>query len=121
MGTDTSGFTPGVYLYPIRIPVSEKEIIKSILSDRRNDVPTLWKQFIENNDEIKINSYQNGFMMGALSSQRNDIPESWKQLIDTMDRIKKDAGVEVTDLGDSTIQLKDNSGFMIVRQKYDWE
>lgn len=121
MGAKPVGFTPGVYLYPIRIPVSEREIILNTLSGRKNAIPTLWKQLIENGDEIKINSFQNGFMLGALSSQRNAVPESWKLLIDTVDKIRKDAGVEVIDLGDNTIQLKDSSGVTMVRQKYDWE
>jgi len=36
-------------------------------------------------------------------------------------KIKKDGGVEVTDLGDNMVQLKDNSGFSITRHKYEWE
>lgn len=108
-------------LYPIHIPFHERETIKSILLDRKDRIPSLWKQFTDKNNEICINSFQNGFMIGALFSQRNTVPECWKQLIDIANKIKKDAGVEVTDLGNNIVQLKDTSGFTIVREKHDWE
>lgn len=93
-------------LYPIQIPFHEQEIIKRI--------PSLWKQFTDKNNEMYVTSYVNGFMIGMLYSQRNTVPECWKQLIDIMNKIKKDAGVEVTDLGNNTVQLTDTSGFTIV-------
>ncbi len=108
-------------LYPIHIPFHEREIIKSILFDRKDRIPSLLKQFTDKNNEMYLTSFENGFMIGAVSSQRNTIPECWKQLIDIMNKIKKDAGVEVTDLGNNMVQLKDASGFTIVREKYDWE
>lgn len=108
-------------LYPIHIPFHEQEIIKSILFDRRVKIPSLWKQFTDKNNEMYMTPYVNGFMIGALFSQRNTVPECWKQLIDIANKIKKDAGVEVTDLGNNMVQLKDTSGFTIVREKYDWE
>ncbi len=108
-------------LYPIQIPSQEWEIIKSILFDRKDDVPSLWKKITDKNNEMYITSHENGFMIGMLSSQRNTVPECWKQLIDVMNLIKKDAGVEMTDLGNNMVQLKDSSGFTIVRQKHEWE
>jgi len=110
-------------LYPIQIPFHEQEILKSILFDRKDRIPSLWKQFSDNkkNNEIYMTSFENGFMIGALSSQRNTVPECWIQLIDIMNKIKKDAGVEVTDIGNNMVQLKDSSGFAIVRQKHEWE
>lgn len=108
-------------LYPIQIPSQEREIIKSILFDRKDDVPYLWKKITDKNNEMYITSHENGFMIGMLASQRNTVPECWKQLIDVMNKIKKDAGVEVTELGNNTVQLKDSSGFTIVRQKHEWE
>ncbi len=108
-------------LYSVQIPFREQEIIKSILFDRKDRIPSLWKQFTDKKNEIYMTSFENGFMIGALSSQRSTIPECWKQLIDNMNKIKKDAGVEVTNLGNNTIQLKESSGFTIVRQKYEWE
>ena len=108
-------------LYPIQIPFHEQEIIKSTLFDRKDSIPSLWKQLTDKNNEIYMTSFENGFMIGALSGQRNTVPECWKQLIDIMNKIKKDAGVEVTDLGNNTVELKDSSGFTIVRQKHEWE
>jgi hypothetical protein len=108
-------------LYPIQIPFNEREIIKGILSDRKDEISSLWKQFTDKNNEISINSYQNGFMIGVLSGHRKTLPEFWKQLIDVYNKIRKDAGVEVTDLGNNMVELKDSSGFAITRQKYEWE
>lgn len=120
-------------LYPIQIPFQEWEIIKGILSDRMDEIikgilferkdgiSSIMKQFADKNNEIYLTSFQNGLMMGVLSSQRNTVPECWKQLIDISNIIRKDGGVEVTDLGNDMIQLKDSSGFSITRQKYEWE
>jgi len=108
-------------LYPIQIPFNEREIIKGILFDRRDEISSLWKQFTDKNNEIYITVFQNGFIIGALASQRNTVPECWKQLIDTMNKIKQDAGVEETDLGNNMVKLKDSSGFAIIRQKHEWE
>lgn len=108
-------------LYPIHIPSYEREIIKSIFSGRKNEVPNLWKKITDKNNEIRLTIRENGFMIGALSGQRNTVPECWKQLIDVMNKIKKDAGVEETDLGNGIVQIKDRSGAVIVRPKLDWE
>lgn len=108
-------------LYPIQIPFHEQEILKSILFDRKDDVPSLWKKITDKNNEMYMTSFENGFMIAVLADQRNTVPECWKQLIDSMNKIKKDAGVEVTDIGNNTVELKDSSGFTIVRQKHEWE
>ena len=108
-------------LYPIHIPIQEQEIIKRILFDRKDRLPSIWKQFTDKNNEIYLTSFENGFIIGAVSSQRDTVPECWKQLIDVMNKIKKDAGVEVTELGNNMVELKDSSGFTIVRQKHEWE
>lgn len=108
-------------LYPIQIPVQEREIIKRLLFDRKDDVPSLWKKITDKNNEIYMTSRENGFMIGVLTSQRNTVPECWKQLIDVYNKIKNDAGVEVTELGNNMVQLKNGSGFKIVRQKHEWE
>ncbi len=71
-------------LYPIHIPFHEQEIIKSILFDRKDRMPSLWKQFTDKNNKMYITSFENGFMIGALASKRNTVPECWKQLIDIM-------------------------------------
>lgn len=112
---------PTEMLYPIHIPVQEQEIITGILFDRKGRMPALLKKFTEKNNEISLTSFENGFLIGALTSQRDAVPECWKQLIDVMNKIKKDAGVEVTELGNNMVELKDSSGFTIVRQKLDWE
>uniref|UniRef100_A0A6H2A0J3 Uncharacterized protein n=1 Tax=viral metagenome TaxID=1070528 RepID=A0A6H2A0J3_9ZZZZ len=108
-------------LYPIKIPSQEREIVKSILFDRKNRIPSLWKQLTDKNNEMHLTSHENGFMIGALADQRNTVPECWKQLIEVMNKIKKNAGVEETELGTNMVQLKDSSGFTIVRQKHEWE
>lgn len=88
-------------LYPIRIPVQEREIIIRIFSDRMYDRPALWKKITDKNNEIYLTSLENGFMIGKLTSQRNTVPECWKQLIDVYNNIRKEAGVEETDLGNN--------------------
>lgn len=108
-------------VYPIKIPVQEREIIKGILLDRKDEIPSIWKQFADKNNEIYLTSFQNGFMIGVLSGHRNTVPVCWKELIGVLNKIKKDGGVEVTDLGNNMVQLKDSSGFSITRQKYEWE
>ncbi len=108
-------------LYPVRIPAKEREIIIRILSDRMYDMPALWKKITDKNNEMYITSHENGFMIGMLSEQRNTVPECWKQLIDVYNKIRKEAGVEETDLENNMVQLTDRSGFVIVRQKHDWE
>jgi len=107
-------------LYMIQIPFHEQEIVKCILSDRKDRIPSLWKQFTENN-VIYMTAFEAGYITGVLSSQRNTIPECWRQLIDITDKIRKDAGVEVIDLGNNMVQLRDKFGNTIIRQKYDWE
>jgi hypothetical protein len=69
-------------LYLIRIPSGELELIKRFLSNRRGEIPNLWKQLTAKPGEMYLNSYQNGFMTGALYSIRYKVPECWKQLID---------------------------------------
>jgi len=108
-------------LYLIHIPFQEREIIKRILFERKDRIPSIWKQFTDKNNEMYLTSFENGFIIGAVSSQRDAVPECWKQLIDIMNKIKKDAGVEVTELGNNMVELKDSSGFTIVRQKQEWE
>lgn len=108
-------------LYQIQIPVQERKIIERIFSDRMYDVPALWKKITDEKNEMYITPHENGVMIGALTSQRNTVPECWKQLIDILNNLKKEAGVEVTDLGNNMVQLTDKSGFTIIRQKYEWE
>lgn len=107
--------------YLIRIPSHEREMIESILSSRKCRIPSVWKQLTENNNEIYLSIFENGFVIGALSGQRSAVPVTWKQLIDIMNQIKKDAGVEETDMGNGMVQLKDRSGWTAIRQKLDWE
>ncbi len=98
--------------YTIQIPLHEREIVKSILNNRKCRIPSLWKQLTENNNEIRLSIFENGFMIGALSGQRNTVPECWKQLIDVMKKVKKDAGVEETDLGKRKLKGRESCVFI---------
>lgn len=114
--------------YPINMCKSEREIIREIMSDWRRDIPYVWKQFtdkdsssLKHDDIIYMNAYEQGFIVSCVASQRSRIPDVWKQLIDSVLKFREDAGVVTTDLGNNTIQLIDNEGIKIVRQKYEWE
>lgn len=119
---------PGLKKYQIRVCASEREIIREIISDRRCDIPHIWKQLTDeersdfgSGDIIYMNAYEQGFIVSCVASQRSRIPDVWKQLIDSVLKFREDAGVVTTDLGNNTIQLIDNEGIKIVRQKYEWE
>lgn len=55
------------------------------------------------------------------SEDRHKIPEVWKQLMDLRNKFLKDAGVEITDLGEGYIRMKDKNGTTVIREKYEWE
>ena len=64
------------------------------------------------------------FEQGIVTSFHKDrykIPEIWKQLMDFRDKFHLEAGVEITDLGDRIIKLKDKYGAELIREKYEWE
>lgn len=111
--------------YPIHTFASEREIICDIISDRKYDVWSVWKQLIdkkrENYDLICMDAFEQGVLMSLISNRKGEIPEIWKQLINLMNKFREDAGTEIIDLGNNMIQLKDDEGIIITREKYEWE
>jgi hypothetical protein len=109
-------------MYKIEMPIDEQDIIKGILSNRTDEISiSICNRIAMKITTWAISSFENGFLMGVLSSQRDIIPETWKQLIDIINQIRKDGGVEITDVVNNMVELKDVHGFAIIRQKYDWE
>jgi hypothetical protein len=118
----------GVTRYPINMDMSEREVVRETIFDRRSDISSVWTQLtnktgsdLENTDAIYMSAYEQGFVVSCIAGQRERIPGVWKRLIDSILKFREDAGVVTTDLGNNTIQLIDNEGIKIVRQKYDWE
>lgn len=118
----------GITRYPINMDVSEREVVREIIYDQRHDILYVWTQLTDktgsdlgNVDAIYMNAYEQGFVVSCIAEQRDRIPGVWKRLIDSILKFREEAGVVTTDLGNSTIQLVDNEGIKIVRQKYDWE
>lgn len=109
--------------YPIKMTFAEQEIIKNIISGQKHKIPDIWKQLVHKIEieTIYMDSFEQGFVMATIADQRDKVPEVWKQLYDLMTKFRKDAGVEITDLGNNLIQLKDDKGVVVTRKKYDWE
>jgi hypothetical protein len=111
--------------YPIHMCASERNALCEIISDRRNDFPNVWKQLMDEQSSdsyiIFINAYEQGFVVSSIAKQRSRMPDIWKQLMELISKFRKDAGVEIIDLGNNMIQLIDDEGVSIVRQKFEWE
>lgn len=63
-----------------------------------------------------MNSFEQGFLMSV-----EKIPGAWKQLVNMMNKFREDSGVKMTELGNGLVQLKDDFGVTMVREKYEWE
>lgn len=111
----------GLHKYPINIDSAERDIIIDLIKDRKYTIPAVWQQLLDKKDIINMTSFEQGFLMSVVTDQREKIPGTWKQLVDMMNRFRKDAGVKITELGNGLIQLKDDYGIAIVREKYAWE
>ena len=118
----------GLKRYPISMCVSEREALCAIISDRRHDFPNVWKQLMDRQNQdsesgyiILLNAYEQGFVVSSVAKQRNAMPDIWKQLMGLISKFRKDAGVEIIDIGNNMIQLTDDEGISIVRQKFEWE
>ena len=57
----------------------------------------------------------------SLISEKQKVPRTWRQLVDMMNKFREDAGVKITELGNGLVQLKDDFGISIVREKFEWE
>jgi hypothetical protein len=107
--------------YPINIDSHEQGIIINLIKDRKNRIPHVWQQLLDKKDPVMINAFEQGFLMGIMTDQREKIPGAWRQLVDLVNKFREDAGVKITELGNGLIQLKDDFGNTIVREKYEWE
>ena len=116
----------GLKRYPIDTCASERNALCEIISDRRNDFPNVWKQLMDEKSSeseciILLNAYEQGFVVSSIAKQRNEIPDIWKQLMELISKFREDAGVKTIDLGNNTIELIDDEGISVVRQKFEWE
>jgi hypothetical protein len=107
--------------YPINIDSHEQDIIIDIIRDQKNKIPYVWQQLLDKKDPVMINAFEQGVLMGVVVGQREKIPGTWKRLVDLVNKFRKDSGVKITELGNGLIQLKDDFGTTIVREKYEWE
>ena len=107
--------------FPIYIDSHEHDIIINIIKDRKQEIPYIWKQLLDKKCPVFMNSFEQGFLMSVVGDQKEKIPGAWKQLVSMMNKFRDDAGVKITELGNGLIQLKDDFGVTIVREKYQWE
>jgi hypothetical protein len=107
--------------YPIRIDSHERHIIIDIIKDQKHKISYVWQQLLDKKDPIMMSAFEQGILMGITVNKRKKIPETWKQLVGMMNKFRENAGVKITELGNNLIQLKDDFGTTIVREKYEWE
>lgn len=107
--------------YPINIDSHEQDIIIDLIKDRKHKISAVWQQLLDKKYPIMMNSFEQGFLVSIVAGQREKIPGTWKQLIGMMNKLREDSGVKITELGNDLIQLKDDFGTTMVREKYEWE
>ena len=113
--------TEGLEKYPINIISSERDIIIDLVTDRKDSIPVVWQQLLDKKDIVMMNSFEQGFLMSRIADEKQEVPGIWKQLVEMMNKFREDAGVKITELGNGLIQLKDDLGISLVREKYEWE
>lgn len=111
----------GLQKYPISIYSHEQDIIIDLIKDRKHEIPAIWQQLLDKKCPVLMNSFEQGFLMSVVADQREKIPRAWKQLIDMINKFREDSGVRIIELGNGLIQLKDDFGTTVVREKYEWE
>ena len=107
--------------YPINIDSTEQDIIMDLIKDMRHEIPVIWQQLLDKKDPVMMNPFEQGFLVSIVADQREKIPGAWKQLVDMMNKFREDSGVKITELGNGLIQLKDDFGTTMTREKYEWE
>lgn len=107
--------------YPINIDFTEQDIIIDLIIDRKNKIPAIWQQLLDKKDPVLMNPFEQGFLVSVVADQREKIPGAWKQLVGMMNKFREDSGVKITELGNGLVQLKDDFGITMVREKYEWE
>ena len=111
----------GLQKYPINIDFYEQDIIIDIIRERRHEISAVWQQLLDKKDIVNMNSFEQGFLMSVVADEREKIPGIWKQLVGMMNKFREDSGVKITELGNGLVQLKDDFGITMVREKYEWE
>ena len=111
----------GLERYPINIALSEMDIIIDLVENRKDRIPAVWQQLLDKKDIVMMNPFEQGFLMSLIAGEKQKVPGTWKQLVNMMNKFREDAGVEITELGSGIIQLKDDFGTTMVREKYEWE
>lgn len=107
--------------YSINIDSHEQDIIIDIIRERRHEISTVWQQLLDKKDIVNMNSFEQGFLMSVVADQREKVPGAWKRLVNMMNKFREDSGVKITELGNGLVQLKDDFGITMVREKYEWE
>lgn len=111
----------GLQRHPIDIDFTEHDIIIDLVKDRKHKIPVVWQQLLDKKCPVLMNPFEQGFLVSIVADQREKIPGAWKQLVDMMNKFREDSGVKITELGNDLIQLKDDFGTTMVREKYEWE
>jgi len=111
----------GLQKYPIDIDFYEQDIIIDLIKDRKHKISAVWQQLLDKKDIVNMNSFEQGFLMSVVADQREKVPGAWKQLVNMMNKFREDSGVKITELGNGLVQLKDDFGITMVREKYEWE
>lgn len=111
----------GLQRYPINIDYHEQDIIIDLVKDRKQQIPYVWKQLLDKKCPVYMNPFEQGFLMSVIGDQKEKIPGAWKQLVSMMDKFREESGVKITELGNDLVQLTDDFGATIVREKYEWE
>lgn len=107
--------------YPIHIDHYERQVIIDALSDKKDKMPDVWQQLMDEKSPVYMGPYELGLLTALVEEYRDKIPIVWKQLMDMMNKFREDAGVKITDLGNGLVQLTDNEGMTIIREKHEWE
>lgn len=107
--------------YPINILPSGRDIIIDLAENRKYSISAVWQQLLDKKDIVMMNSFEIGFLMSLIADEKQKVPGVWKQLVDLTNKFREDAGVKITELGNGLVQLKDDFGISIVREKYEWE
>lgn len=111
----------GLQRYPISIDSHEQDIIIDIIKERKQEIPYVWMQLLDKKCPVMMNPFEQGFLISVVTDKKEKVPGTWKQLVDMMNKFREDSGVKITELGNDLIQLKDDFGTTIVRDKYEWE
>lgn len=72
---------------------------------------------------VMVNAFEAGMLMGLIwnSERRNYLMNIFQQLKELNEKFKNEAGVKIEKLSNGSIRLTDNHGFIITRERYEWE